>query len=419
MPTNASREYGVLLADDEPFIVRGLKKIIPWEELGFRIVGEASEGREAAALLEEKRPDIAVSDICMPGMSGLEMLRLVSLSKLPVKVIFISAHRDFAFAREAIALGAVDYLVKPLGVDDLKSALRRAVELIEKDALIAHGGPDEPPVPEEREAQARPDEPSDPRSADERQDIGLVPPGDWQLVTAFALVEREAARPASGVSSASAPPEPRRNLRLLRFAIINLVRRFSGPERGIAAAEREGAILVALGHGPDEDPAAFLELLRDSILAELKVGCAASRGPTVPASEAAASCEAALGGLLAAEAARPRGSEVAGIGRAIDHMESRFREELDLESVAAVACMNPYYFSALFKKRVGVNFKDYLSRLRAEEGRRLLLTTGLSCAEIAESSGFGDARRFAEAFKKRFGSGPAEYRAERRRLFPR
>jgi two-component system, response regulator YesN len=396
--------FDVLIADDEPFIVRGLKKIIPWEDLGYRIVGEASDGAEAARLLVELEPDIMVSDICMPGMSGIELLKLASISKLAVKVIFLSGHREFSFAREAVTYGAVDYLMKPIRVDELTRALGRAVELIARD-----GGGGEATRSEPR-GSARP-----PSRAESADFIDLSPRGEWPLLTAFAFLERE--EPASSGEGEAGRP---RNLRLLRFAIINLLKKFSSPEREISAAEREGAVLVVMGHGPGEDPAAFLELALASVLTELGAGLAASRGPTLASEEGPrASCEAALGGLLGAGSAGPKGSEVAGVKRAMELMESRFKEALTLETVAAAACMNPYYFSALFKKRTGVNFKDYLSRLRAEEGRRLLLTTDLSFSEIASLSGLGDARRFGETFKKHFGTAPAEYRSAIKRRMPK
>lgn len=392
----------VLIADDEPFIVRGLKKILPWEELGYRIVGEASDGGEAAKLLVETRPDIMVSDICMPGMSGIELLKLASISRLPTKVIFLSGHREFSFARDAVAYGAVDYLMKPIRVDELKRALARAVELLGGSVAAAGMGP----AAEADEGGAKARAAARAEGADF---LDLAPRGAWPNLTALAFLERE---------EGSAGERPR-NLRLLRFAIINLLKRFSSPEREVRAAEREGAVLVVLGHSPDDDAGSFLELALAATLAELGTALVAARGPTVAAAEGPrASCEAALGGLLEADSPGARGSEVAGIKRAIEHIESRYKEALTLESVAEVACMNPYYFSALFKKRVGVNFKDYLARLRVEEAKRLLLTTGLSFSEIAAQSGLGEARRFSETFKRHFGVSPAEYKAELRRRMP-
>lgn len=405
--------YSVLLSDDEPFILRGLRRLIPWEELGYHIVGEAQDGAVAARLLVELKPDIALSDICMPGLSGIELLKLVSISKLPIKVIFMSGHREFAYAKDALSFGAVDYLLKPLRVEELRRALSRAAERLEAESRIpAERGsaePSEEARPEETEQAATEFRQGRPAAA---RGLELAPPGDWPLFTAFAFLERESPRAAGAESTA--------NLRLMRYAVINLMKRFGGPERGIVAAEREGAILAVMGHGPREDLASFAELARGTALAELGATLEVSTGPTVSSSEAVrGSCEIALGGLLSAEASRPRGAEVGGIGRAIDHMESHFRESLALESVAEVACMNPYYFSALFKKRVGVNFKDYLSRLRAEEARRLLLTTDLSCAEIAAETGLGDSRRFGETFKKHFGATPAEYRSDMHRRMPK
>lgn len=66
-----------ILADDEKIILKGLKKLIDWERLGIRIIGEAEDGEEALKLIEEKKPQLVVSDIAMPGLSGLEMMRMI------------------------------------------------------------------------------------------------------------------------------------------------------------------------------------------------------------------------------------------------------------------------------------------------------------------------------------------------------
>ncbi|MBB3113087.1 two-component system response regulator YesN [Paenibacillus phyllosphaerae] len=124
----------VVLADDEPIIIRGLKKLIPWEELGIRIIGEAWTGRGLMELVQRERPSLVITDISMPDGTGIEVLKEIGRLGLGTKVIFISAYQEFAYAKEALALGAVDYLVKPIEKELLLSAVRRALSLLQEES---------------------------------------------------------------------------------------------------------------------------------------------------------------------------------------------------------------------------------------------------------------------------------------------
>lgn len=113
----------VILIDDEAVILLGLKKLINWKNLGYVIVGEARDGSEGFRLIKEKKPDIVISDIAMPGMSGIEMLKHISDSGMEVKTIFLSGYQEFSYAKEALRYGAVDYLLKPVSAADLTQVL--------------------------------------------------------------------------------------------------------------------------------------------------------------------------------------------------------------------------------------------------------------------------------------------------------
>lgn len=124
----------VLLADDEPVILRGLKKLISWEELGFAIVGEANDGNELRQLIRDGRPDLVISDISMPGCSGIDIIQEIHEQNRQVKVVFISAYQEFAYARQAIQYGAIDYLVKPVSKKHLEDVVNKAAALIREES---------------------------------------------------------------------------------------------------------------------------------------------------------------------------------------------------------------------------------------------------------------------------------------------
>ena len=102
----------VVIAEDEALVRIGIASAIDWKAAGFELVGEASDGVEALELCERKRPDVVITDIRMPRMDGLELIRRLR-EKLPeTHVLVLSCYDEFAYAREAIKLGVEDYLLK-------------------------------------------------------------------------------------------------------------------------------------------------------------------------------------------------------------------------------------------------------------------------------------------------------------------
>ncbi|WP_138752305.1 response regulator [Paenibacillus sinopodophylli] len=120
----------IILADDEPIIIKGLRKLIQWESFGMEIVGQAYDGNELMQLIEELHPDLIISDISMPHRTGIDIIKEIKQRGLPVHVIFVSAYQEFSYARDAVAYGAIDYLVKPVVKQQLESVLDKAISLI-------------------------------------------------------------------------------------------------------------------------------------------------------------------------------------------------------------------------------------------------------------------------------------------------
>lgn len=116
----------VLIVDDEPPARERLRAMLA-EIPEVQVIGGAGEGSIALDLVQERRPDIVISDIRMPGMNGLELARHLSELEHPPAIIFLTAYDDHALA--AFDLQAVDYLLKPLRIERLRTALERARRL--------------------------------------------------------------------------------------------------------------------------------------------------------------------------------------------------------------------------------------------------------------------------------------------------
>ncbi len=121
----------VLIVDDEFIMRQGLKYIINWENEGYEIVGEASNGQEAMELTQELTPDIIICDIVMPVLDGVDFSQLVHESYPNIQLIILSGYDKFEYVRNTLMNGAVDYILKPaLTPDELRKALKNAKERI-------------------------------------------------------------------------------------------------------------------------------------------------------------------------------------------------------------------------------------------------------------------------------------------------
>lgn len=124
---------GVLIVDDECPIREELRAF-PWAACDAVLIGEAENGEEALALCERHAPDIVVTDIAMPIMDGLTFIRELRKKHPATQIILLTCHGDFAYAKEAIALGASDYILKvSLDEDELMQALRKARDALQRD----------------------------------------------------------------------------------------------------------------------------------------------------------------------------------------------------------------------------------------------------------------------------------------------
>lgn len=106
--------YNLLIVDDETETREALSSYFPWSEVGFRVVGQAGNGREALQFIGgDKRVDIVLTDIRMPVMNGIELAEDLYNSKRHIRIVFLSGYRDFEYARQALDYRVMNYILKP------------------------------------------------------------------------------------------------------------------------------------------------------------------------------------------------------------------------------------------------------------------------------------------------------------------
>lgn len=127
----------VLIVDDEYLIRSLIRNSIPWAEHGMEVVGEAGDGEQALAFIEQYHPQVALVDINMPILNGLELAQLVRERNCRTNIILLTGYRDFSYARQAVTYQVFDYLLKPLSVDETVAVLDRLRQKLEMERQLS------------------------------------------------------------------------------------------------------------------------------------------------------------------------------------------------------------------------------------------------------------------------------------------
>ncbi|HZG74865.1 MAG TPA: response regulator [Paenibacillus sp.] len=401
----------IAIVDDEPKIRRGLYACIESMRDDWRVTGTAEDGESALRLLERDPPDVLLLDMNMPGMDGLALLERVSGAYPAVRCIVVSGHAEFHYAQNAMRFGALDYLLKPIQPEKVEESLRKAAESIRRERT--------------REEEQRYVE-SSRRELREKLMHDLI-------FGAPTIGEDEARRKAAKLE-----------LDLPRFVVVSLRARLS-PEHAPESAgsilyELKGkaqAALEAAGGGlatADGTDGLALVLRLDSdpggddarIEAALRRFGSLGRGDAKLLVGAGRPCEAlteAARSYGEAAASRDAASPEEGAHRdesgyslvvrgAIRYMREHYARNIKLSDIADSVYVHANYLSELFKKQTGENVVDYLTDIRVEAAKRLIVRNEYKIYMVADSVGFKEPRYFSQVFKKKTGLTPAEYKTK-------
>lgn len=124
--------YKVMIIDDEPIIVEGISKVVPWEKYGCTVVDTASDGNEGLEKIRVNKPDIIFSDIAMPGQDGLKMIAALKVEFPDMMICILTGYRDFDYAQTAIRLGVTRFLLKPSNMSEIEEAVETMVAKLKK-----------------------------------------------------------------------------------------------------------------------------------------------------------------------------------------------------------------------------------------------------------------------------------------------
>ncbi|MFD0715823.1 response regulator [Paenibacillus sp. GCM10027626] len=485
--------WSILIVEDEVHVRKSLIKNINWNESGFEVIGEASNGMNALAFIKEHQPDLVICDIVMPMMNGIELLKQTKEAGLSCLFVMLTCMNEFDYAQLALQHGAVDYILKlSMNAESLREVLRKVDQQLQRIA----GQKSLRLYVEYQQFYAdmwdritdvirEESEPADSREADilpyvavcsvlngasrfSIEDFKALGWGDWDahvVIHQFATMgqttlffwSRKAMdvqpphhvgeTPYPVVLCASVPSG--HLLDAWRSTLRKLDEFWYSGQNGFHYFERKGSIegnVHSLSwkierkfiHYFEQGKVDECEALLGEIWDRMEQGVfpmhavkhtanrldkLMSRIADYSGAEPDVLSECTSHGeLLAKLTARMRdgvrnGKKVSRtvtdhseINKILDYIHEHYNTNITLKSLAQFVALEEHYLSSLFKKKTGVNFIDYLHRLRIEKAKHFIDHSDLTVNEVGGRVGFVNDNYFIKIFKRYTNMTPNMYR---------
>ena len=393
----------VVVADDEQELLGAVCQLIDWEEIGFRLVGKASNGLDALQLVEELQPDFLLTDIHMPFISGTALAAQVKSVQPLIQVAFLSGYDEFEYAQQGIACEVIAYLLKPITMAQLTQELIEIHRKIEKKLSDFSG--------------ARRDAANDQTAAAAMLLDGYFFSGREQNLQSMQQMGLDGAQIKSvAVAAMSLNADIQACQQALAAAERYLSRQY--PCRGFCSAGRI-VLLLTSNAGFLQLHAAIDEVrraLQRTLGLTASVGISKEHTPDEDLHEAYKESMEALkiaereSGICAADAMSSMGQLC---GRVLQIIEKEYMDEtLTLQSVSDRLHVSASYLGPNIKKNAGDTFINLLIKKRMTVAQNLLMNSDSRIAEIARRCGYLDQSYFGYCFKKYYGVSPAKMRQE-------
>ncbi|QAA30265.1 response regulator [Clostridium manihotivorum] len=395
--------WKLLVADDEPKIRRGIVGLFDWSSLNIQVIGQAEDGEVALKIIEEERPDIILLDICMPFLSGLDLVEKIRSRLSTSIIIIISGYDEFAYAQKALKLKVFDYILKPIDSDMLGNVIDKAIKELNK-------------IKEERSYLDW----SNKQIEDNSEALKQSFLSNWvngrlnyeQLldelnffdikfnnnlgIMVLTVVER-----LSLVVSGNNWQK-----KTLNFAITNIVSEvLSNWTTVLAFVDDEDNIVIIMDTENNLEWFGLCSLIEEKIYNYLHYTVIVEQKRVNNILSITESYKAIIEGIARKVKYKPV------VLLAIRYINKNyFVNDLNLEKVAEEFEVNPSYLSKLLKQQTGMSFIDYVTNIRINKAMCIMEDPSVKIYEVAELVGYSNQHYFCKAFKKVTGFSPSEYR---------
>jgi two-component system response regulator YesN len=363
--------FRILLVEDEKSIRENIRKGVNWEQLGFNVIGEASNGEQALEMLQKNKPDVLITDIRMPFMDGLKLSKLTKQIYPEIEIIILSGYSEFEYAQEAIKIGVREYIVKPITPIKITRMLINLRDQL--DMKLQEKKEYRPLI-------------SDLKRTEEKMtthDLNNEAEQETKLVNFLKT---------AGIDEIDSFVDEyyyKSKEQILKSLIYCSYFTIRTMVTCIKVIEELGGNSTQVLNEIDDMQSYIERISRPKIIRdELKK---IFRTVILFRNEIVASSTSV-------------------VSEAKQYIAENFKQsDLMLDNVARHAGISPSHFSYIFKQHEGIGFIKYLTNLRIEKAKEYLKTTNMTNAEIAEMVGYCNANYFSSVFHKKTGMTPKEF----------
>lgn len=357
------------IIDDEEETRQIMVNFIDWDTYGITVIGEASDGYAAYDLISSQHPDIVLIDIQMPGMTGLDVLERIRSENLHSPAfIIMSGYDDFEYARKAISLAAVEYLLKPFRPDDIIIAIQKSIKHLE---LV-------------------------------RNSYQSIAPSISPGVSAisgtidFSLLHYPSQEESRLLDCLKVGTEE---------AVLSELKTFWHrlcDMNGDNSSRLNCAIIL------------YVEICRFLLERGISLSKPYFKNCTDTSKDIAQEIHQALTSIVLDSVAQLAKGDISHVyvNNAIQYIQAHYNENLSLDNVAREIDLSAPYLSSLFSKVLGTTFINYVQSVRNQKAKELLSGTTMKVYEVAYSIGYDDEKYFSQVFRKAEGLTPSQFRAQ-------
>ncbi|MDQ6417931.1 response regulator [Paenibacillus sp. LHD-117] len=339
----------VLIVDDDNLVRKGLISILPWEQYSMEVVGEAKNGEKALEFLASNKVDLMLTDLAMPVMSGMELMRIARKQYPHIFIVVLTLHQDFEYIQECLRLGAIDYIVKvEMEQENFGEVMMRV-----KARIL--------------EEQSRNGSSIESESDDEKRLLSDLK----KRGHALGWVHR--------TSDFERLLEDLQNLQLSPAKLTSFLHAQWIVWDRIYASVTEKHIELPDAFHSWMDAKDWLNGVRERLVDAIG---------KAQYSEEVKDC----------------------IARAVQAMHDELTGSVHASEMAKRVNMSRSYFSQCFKDLVGMTFNEYLRHIRMEKAKEYLQYTQKTIQWITENTGYTDQKYFSRVFHEKTGMLPSEYR---------
>jgi two-component system response regulator YesN len=351
--------YKVLLVDDDESTLFGLRQFKDWKSCGFTIEAESHDGIGALEKLVEKDFDLAITDIRMPGMDGLKFLSKLKARNLDICLMIMSTYNDFEYAQQGIRIGIFDYIMKPIDDNVLSNALKRVkIHLDEKKQK------------EEKQILFEDNLRFFYPTEHEKKLIDLMMVGDYKAIDEASIT----------------------CLELFNLTNQDLIK------TGILL----GKMLLKLREEINKS-FPWLVTLEEIVFNETLTHVESIDDLKT---EFLSCINMMLEIIKKYELHRPDSM----VGKTCSYIMEHVEETIRLDDITSEVLISKDYIGKLFKQKTGYNYNDYVTKVKMEHAKYLLITSEFKNYEISEKLGYSSSDYFCRLFKGYTGHTPIEFR---------